>query len=459
MNRLHPLANPFCRLLALVPLPLLLSCGMADDGLPDQLLVVVIDTVRSDSMGFAGGACDATPELDALALRGTAFTRVAPPRGMTFSAVATLLTAAHPRTHGVWEADDPLSEDVATWIQGASRPTAVFAVNACNVYRAVPDLDVSCYSEPAWDQDNGLLYDPEAVEDLKAWVADHHGSWAAVLHLLAPHAPYLPVDEHLDRVMAACPGAVETDLDADRLRAAADGTAPLTDEERAWAHRLQESAVAFDDALVGELVRWLEAHGFFDDGLLLVGADHGEELYDHAVYAAHGEAIWPTVTNVAWLAVGPSFVPEGRVVADRICLEDLGATAFEVVGAQVPDHHGVGLWSVLTGEEAPPARTCFAQVTDDVAVVTEGDLLWAANPSGRTFRYQLKGVELELTPPTEVLYDLSSDPMGTEDLLAERPDDARRLRDALCEFVAAGPYEDDRGEGSAIADACANGWD
>ncbi len=89
-------------------LTLALACtrGPAADA-PD-VVIVIVDALRADALGYPGKSRDASPNLDALAAESARFTRAYSAAPWTLPSVATLLTGQWPREHRV--VTDVLSE-------------------------------------------------------------------------------------------------------------------------------------------------------------------------------------------------------------------------------------------------------------------------------------------------------------------------------------------------------------
>ncbi len=68
---------------------------------PPHVVLVTIDTLRADHLGFAGYARDTSPHLDALAKEGVAFTRCYSASATTGAAHASLFTSRLPGSHSV----------------------------------------------------------------------------------------------------------------------------------------------------------------------------------------------------------------------------------------------------------------------------------------------------------------------------------------------------------------------
>src|ERR1700736_3943182 len=66
-----------------------------------NVIIITIDTVRADRMGFLGSKRGLTPHLDALALQSVVFERAYSQAPLTPVSHATILTGTYPRFHGV----------------------------------------------------------------------------------------------------------------------------------------------------------------------------------------------------------------------------------------------------------------------------------------------------------------------------------------------------------------------
>ena len=76
---------------------------------PD-VVIVSIDTLRADRLGFAGHPNARTPRLDALAEAGTVFRQATTPVPRTTPALASMMTGLSPHHHGSREVGDVIVE-------------------------------------------------------------------------------------------------------------------------------------------------------------------------------------------------------------------------------------------------------------------------------------------------------------------------------------------------------------
>ena len=86
-----------CAVLALLlVVPLLTAMGCAPESPAQRILIVTIDTLRADRLGYAGSDVK-TPNLDALVASGTTFTHAITVAPLTLPAHSSLFTGLYSR--------------------------------------------------------------------------------------------------------------------------------------------------------------------------------------------------------------------------------------------------------------------------------------------------------------------------------------------------------------------------
>src|SRR5436305_10839129 len=72
-----------------------------DKLLSNDVLLITIDTLRADSVGYAGNAHVRTPFLDSLAARGVVYTNAHAHNVVTLPSHTNILTGLYPYQHGI----------------------------------------------------------------------------------------------------------------------------------------------------------------------------------------------------------------------------------------------------------------------------------------------------------------------------------------------------------------------
>jgi arylsulfatase A-like enzyme/Tfp pilus assembly protein PilF len=331
-----------------------------------DIILVTIDTLRADSVGFAGNTRVKTPFLDALAARGTVFTHAHSHNVVTLPSHTNILTGLYPWQHGV--------RDNAGFTLDASHPTIAALLHdagyATGAFVSAFPLDSRFGLDRGFD-----VYDDNyrtGAGALDFAVQERPGSetlalaaqwWRAsagrkrflFVHLYEPHAPYLPAAQFR-----------ETYRDNPYL-----------------------GEVATADAMLADALGPLLADS--PQALIIVTGDHGESLGEHGE-KTHGLFTYESTLAVPLVVVDPARKP-GRD-ARYVRHIDIVPTILERAGVTKPaDLKGLPLFA-----KGDRGYTYFEALS---ASLNRG---WAplvgALDDGR------KLIEL----PLPELYDLPSDP-------------------------------------------------
>ncbi len=99
---------------------------------------------------------------------------------------------------------------------------------------------------------------------------------------------------------------------------------------REWVARTYWNGVAYGDWLVGQVASRLKSLGVYDDSVIVVLGDHGEELFEHG-YIGHGQVLNRLQTQIPLV-----FSTPGVKIPRPVGLTDLRAMILEAAGGSVP---------------------------------------------------------------------------------------------------------------------------
>ena len=195
---------------------------------------------------------------------------------------------------------------------------------------------------------------------------------------------------------------------------------------------LYDEECLYADARMGQFLDRVAAAGFLDRVNIFVIADHGEELQEHGHWG-HGLGLYDEVLRVPLVAAGPQITASGRQDV-QANLYDVMPTILDLFDVPQPyELFGTSLRSQMQAAVADhPAklsqnRTTFTshhryrgRQQIEYAVVEAKK--WKLH-----YRYMHDDKPAYPKPARFELYDLEQDPDEKNDLLAERPEIARRL--------------------------------
>lgn len=394
---------------------------------PRRIVLITIDTLRRDALGVYSPE-RSTPHLDRLAADSMVFEHAYSSAPWTLSAVTGLLTGVSSWTHGVRTLGDSPAAGIPTLaerLNAVGFRTAAFAANyfltdrsagptlgrGFEEYRPYP-LDHRPTTAaltalgPRFRHALGRDASTDDISDaglawLDGYLNDDVFLW---LHYFDPHAPYDPPAAYAPEgpPNPAVGRAFGEDL-MRRWRAHQFLPSPGAVE---WMRRLYQAETSYVDAAAGRVIDWLKQSGAYEDSMIIVTSDHGEEFYEHGGLD-HGHSLFDELLLVPLLLKLPNSERAGRIERRVSTL----ATA--------------------------PTILRFADVDFDAAEMVAGDLA-GEMPEGPEAVYAAgiyRGADREAVlfdrwklirevdwGRTE-LYDLEADPEEFTNLAASRPEE------------------------------------
>ena len=379
---------------------------------PSNLLLISIDALRRDFLGIyqtlSGHppALSLSPNLDGFSEDAVVFLNARTTQPSTWPALSSLHLSAYPVVHGITEnrifLESP-GPSIATLMRDRGYATLALGSNAIN-------LNIPGFEEKR--QFN------RADEPLLARGRNRIAGHAAVpffhwYHLVGCHDEYFPPEWVMKIVARDDPGYIYKRIDANKMMS---GQAPCGSREVADVRRLYGGALFYTDSLLKETFEDLKRRGLWDHTLIIVTADHGEELHDHNGFFHHSPSLYEGALCVPLLIKFPR--QRGRrVVSENVSLIDLLPTIQHYfAGRPEPGRYaGRSLLDLLAGKKrAFRERILFAEAENSrVVAAVLGNFKLIYNPTGIVPRTPL-GLPFPMGPVE--FYDLAKDPGETANL-------------------------------------------
>jgi arylsulfatase A-like enzyme len=183
---------------------------------------------------------------------------------------------------------------------------------------------------------------------------------------------------------------------------------------------IYDSSISYQDDQLGRFIGELEKRGIADETMIIVTADHGEELWEYPETCGHGSSLRESLVHVPLVLWYPPLVPAVGAVDEGVEGVDLLPTVLDAIGkAPMDSAQGESLLPLVNGVGRGYVRPSYASMNEHSHTLRLGRWKgWI----GRTGRM--------------ALYDMETDRDERNDLAAERPLERQMVNDALTLFVA-----------------------
>jgi len=387
-----------------------------------NVVLVMVDTLRADHLSCYGADIE-TPNLCRLANEGTLYQGFSH-ASWTKPATASLITSTLPSTHNAMSKPSSLSEDlvlIPEALQDAGYTTGgiVSNVNLAESFGFAQGYDDYYYLGPDYlfgaqesssklivyqlgrqialglfggdeVRFNDFYQDSEVVNDVAFdWLDEHDDErFFLFVHYMDPHDPYF---EH-------------------PYNGVGIARVSMPEPEPEMAERLQtlyRGEIEYLDANFGKLLARLEAAGIYDDTVIVLTADHGEEFHEHGGFW-HGLTLYDEQIHVPLLVKWARDMegPRPGAASGLARLIDVGPTLLGAAGlAPAETMQGVDLRTPFVGRLEKDQQV-FSEEDHEGNVLwslrTEDEKLIVANPNNP------RGL------PERAYFDVSADPLETD---------------------------------------------
>src|ERR1700730_17972438 len=336
-----------------------------------NIILITLDSIRADRMGFLGSKAGLTSNLDRLARQSMVFEQAYSQTPLTVVSHATILSGTYPQTHRVTEFGARLAPTlpfIPDLLQVRGYQTAAFvgtiALDPKNGLASGFDRGFTLYDAGFRPPQRGL--EKTSADRAAAQVVARANAWLA----RDLKQPFLVWVHWNDPQSASAP--------------------PYS------------AAVAAADAAVGKLIGALRTARLYDDALIMIASDHGQSLGAHGE-ETHGVFLYDETVHVPLLLKFPQNQNAGKRVTARARLVDVAPTILEIAGVHIPSQmQGQSLLRIAKANADQPVYS--------ISNFPQQAFGWSSLESWRAGKY------LYIKAPKPELYDLAADPGATHNL-------------------------------------------
>lgn len=389
-----------------------------------NVIVLLIDTLRADRLKpYNPKSRVKTPVLDGLAAEGAVFGLAQSPENWTKPSVASVLTGLHPTTHGANQTESRLPADatlLSEHLKAKGFKTGSFIANGYVSDRFGFDQ--------GWDHYTNYIRERKSTEaenvfrETGDWIEKNKGGrFFAYVQTIDPHVPYDPPEEYLKMYDAReYTGPVQPRMTPEQLEQAKRKQLTFTASDQRRLEALYDGEISQHDHFLGLFIERLKKLGVWEDTLLVVTSDHGEEFNDHGSWG-HGHSVYQELLHVP-LVFYRSGAIEKRHVAGAVSTLSIPATVCELVGVErIAEDEGGSLAGWIFGRRPAMPPVAFSYFHEERRVITTAN-----------HKFLVRG------NLTTGLFDLQADPLEKKEIeLDHQPVAQRYLRTLLGQFLAA----------------------
>jgi arylsulfatase A-like enzyme len=363
---------------------------------PKYVVFIVMDALRADRVRvFNPKARPETPNWEKLAETSTVFMNNYVQGNESQVSHASMWSSNYLAKHKAIQMHDKLADKWMTIDEVAKKAGKYVAGASGNGY-----IRPARGYGSAWDQfvnhiekSLGLKGADIMEKGLSFITPKHDRPWFLYLGLIDTHVTWRAKAPWIDKYDGGYKGRFQDAYGDDGKKSSKD----LTAQEQAHVRALYDSNVSYQDDLVGQLIEKLKTWGIYDQTMIIITADHGDEQWEDG-RVGHGGSERETLLHVPLLIHYPPLFPAGKVTEGTEGIDIVPTLADALGVATDPEWQGASLIPLANGVGGYPLMSFSSQYENSHA--------------GRIGHWKLR---LSGTG-TPHLYNLAKDPDEKDDL-------------------------------------------
>lgn len=336
-----------------------------------NVLLVSIDSLRSDHLGCYGYKQPTSPVIDQLAQNGILFKNTISTTSWTLPAHISLFTSMDIMVHGVKEGVS-LHKDIGSLAQELKK----------NGYQTAAFCS-SPYMNPAFGHDRGFdLYhnidvadhrfkdtvipppeerdavhadvtSPEITELACEWLENNRRDpFFLFIHMWDVHYDYIPPEPYDRKFDPDYTG----DIDGRGFILNPKVNPEMNERDLKHIIALYDGEIAWVDFHLGLIIGKLKELGLFENTQIVVTADHGDEFFEHGG-KGHRFTLYDEVVRIPLVIHGPGKANGGLEISRQASIIDIAPTILDLCGFETPGWmQGEPLLAVKKTETGPESE-------------------------------------------------------------------------------------------------------
>jgi len=238
---------------------------------PVNVLLITVDSLRPDHLGCYGYPKNISPNIDKLAKEGVIFTQAIAQASWTVPAMVSIATSTYPSTHKVYTWDTDLAPELLTLARLLKR--SGYRSFFCSGHNKT--LSAILGAQGGFEEwtNNEVPVSAGKVNQAALKFINHNykNKFFLWVHYMDTHDHFIGVTEN------------------DKLSQPSFKAADIVK---------YDAAITQVDEQVGEIIEELKRLNINKNTLIIITADHGEEMCEHGLCFNHGGFLWDSLIRV-----------------------------------------------------------------------------------------------------------------------------------------------------------------
>ena len=299
-----------------------------------NVILISLDTLRSDHLGCYGYKRDTSPAIDAFAEDSAQFLNTYSSSPWTLPSHVSLLTSLHCMKHMVHYEDEKMDSSLVT-LADLLRQKGFY----CSAFTGGGFVNAAFGFSKGFDsygQSSRGIHQIDGAEGICQsvlnWIDNHQDrDFFLFIHTYQPHNPF------------SCPPPFNTmflddaaewkEIDLLKYIGGKEGIFKnLSERERENIIGLYDAEIRYtDEKLIQPLLKKLKDTGLYDQSTIILTSDHGEEFYDHHGWE-HGHTLYNELLKVPLIIKFPGSEFAGKKINTVVRLVDVMPTILDKLG-------------------------------------------------------------------------------------------------------------------------------
>jgi choline-sulfatase len=419
-----------------------------------NVILIVIDSLRSDHLKSNGYFRDTSPNIDKIAEEGISFLNSYTVLPRSDPAIVSMLTGFYPHTHGVRLVHNEKIKNsitnLAEILSGHGYRTAF--IKPGSIIPKGYDSGFTDFDLMRWKirskikrsvykvlhPNNFLGGAEQRFSAAISWINKNIGKkFFFVIHTNDIHWPYLLPQpyEHMFDPNYSGPHNFRSQENRGNIIFA---KRKLSREEIEHAIAHYDGGISYVDEQVGKLTGFLKKKSIYDETLIIITSDHGEPLGEHDYYFQHGASLYEQSVKSPLIFSNPGSMYTSRKIQARVQITDIMPTVLDFLDIPLVDKiEGMNLLPLIEGKSDKGKDFIFAESIDEhfkqharayfkgvrgkwrMMIVDDWKIIYIPHPEKDIFE----------------LYNLKNDPDEKINLIDKEKDKAEEMKKRILDFL------------------------